>query len=88
MTNQRISPFGRLRRPAGLIRWSRRSYTTHGDTTCLSGASETERAFAIAGALGRISGLLDWIRWSTGPGVAERAAAAEDFWEWAAAEIE
>jgi hypothetical protein len=32
MTNQPISPFRRLRRPAGLIGWSR-SYTTHGDTT-------------------------------------------------------
>jgi hypothetical protein len=32
MTNQPIRPFGRLRRPAGLIGWSR-SYTTPGDTT-------------------------------------------------------
>jgi hypothetical protein len=32
MTNQRISPFGRLRRPAGLIRLNR-SYTTTWDAT-------------------------------------------------------
>ena len=32
MTNQRISPFGRLRRPAGLIRWNC-CYTTAWDTT-------------------------------------------------------
>jgi hypothetical protein len=36
MTNQPIRPFGRLRRPAGLIGWSR-SYTTPGDTTQSSG---------------------------------------------------
>jgi hypothetical protein len=35
MTNQPISPFGRLRRPAGLIRWNR-SYTTEWDPTTLS----------------------------------------------------
>jgi hypothetical protein len=32
MTNHRISPFGRLRRPAGLIRWTR-CYTTAWDAT-------------------------------------------------------
>jgi hypothetical protein len=39
MTNQRISPSGRLRRPAGLIR-SNRSYTTEWDATSNSGIGD------------------------------------------------
>ena len=54
----------------------------------LSGAVSTQRAFAIAGALRRTGALQDWIRWSTGRGVQERAESAEGFWSRAATEIE
>jgi hypothetical protein len=43
MTNQQISPFGRLRRPAGLVR-SNRSYTTAGDTTRMCYLAGVSRA--------------------------------------------